>query len=389
MSTPEAEVSAAEPGITGRFKTFREQHHLAFEVAFFFAGFLFDVVLLHRIDSRPLLVHQGAYLVLSALLIFWDHRIVTSGREPQGLIGKVSGYRLWVMHFFLGTLLNAFMVFYFRASSGFLAFCFLVALAGIIIANELPRFRAQGPIVRVMLLSFAITSYGAYLMPVLWGELRTWQYFVSVLIGAIATVALWRVFLRFTRDPNWTFKRAAMPGLVIQATLLMLYVVDAIPPVPLSLKRINVAYSVSPYNDEHGRHYRLTQAKAPAWKFWQAHVDTLQLRDPKGDCKNADAPAVAVRIFAPAKFHDRITFVWEYDDPKRGWVELVGKGGRFSPPISGGSEEGWFTWATTRACHEGTYRVSVLADDREVGRKSFQVDLVDDPSTRLTVDADD
>lgn len=130
MSADEAIVPASPPaGITARFKAFKERNHIAFEVSFFFAGFLFDVVLLHRIDSTPLLIHQGLYLVLSAALIFWDHRISVAGKEPEGFVGKLASYRLWVMHFFLGTLLNAFMVFYFRASSGILAFLFLVALS--------------------------------------------------------------------------------------------------------------------------------------------------------------------------------------------------------------------------------------------------------------------
>lgn len=156
--SPLPEGPAPRGNLSQRFKAFKERNHIAFEVSFFFAGFLFDVVLLHRIDSTPLLIHQGLYLVLSSALIFWDHRLHVAGKEPEGWLGKVASYRLWVMHFFLGTLLNAFMVFYFRASSGVLAFLFLIGLSVIIVANELPRFRAQGPIVRVMLLSFSMTS---------------------------------------------------------------------------------------------------------------------------------------------------------------------------------------------------------------------------------------
>ncbi|HMY98491.1 MAG TPA: hypothetical protein PLU79_02460 [Burkholderiaceae bacterium] len=65
--TATADAAAPGPSPTGaweRFRHFREKNHLAFEVAFFFAGFLFDYLLLHRIDSRPLLIHQGSYLVL-------------------------------------------------------------------------------------------------------------------------------------------------------------------------------------------------------------------------------------------------------------------------------------------------------------------------------------
>src|SRR5437868_5965806 len=44
------------------------------------------------------------------------------------------------MRFFLGTLLIAFMVFYFKASSGFSSFPFITALVVVLIVNELPQF---------------------------------------------------------------------------------------------------------------------------------------------------------------------------------------------------------------------------------------------------------
>lgn len=347
----------------GRFKAFKEKHHIAFEVAFFFAGFLFDVVLLHRIDSTPLLIHQGVYLVLSAALIFWDHRLHVAGKEPEGFLGKVASYRLWVMHFFLGTLLNAFMVFYFRASSGILSFVFIVALSAIIIANELPRFRQRGPIVRVMLLSFAVTSFCAYLIPVVWGRLHSWQYLLSVVLGCAATYGLWRLFRRFTHDPSWTFERAVLPGLAIQAVLFIAYVAHAIPPVPLSLKQIGVFASVTPIKDEHGkRQYELQYQSPSAWEFWRHESDTFVA--PTGS-----KAYVFVKIFAPTRFNDQVVFAWDYDDPKHGWTQ---RGSPHATSLSGGSEEGFRTFAYSTMGAPGRYRVRVLTtDDREIGRETF------------------
>lgn len=360
MSAEPTPATPASPG--ARLKAFREEHHLAFEVAFFFAGFLFDVLLLHRIDSTPLLIHQGVYLGLSALLIAWDHRIHVVGREPEGWLGRVAGVRLWAMHFFLGTLLNAFLIFYFRASSGLLAFLFIVGLAGIIVVNELPRFRARGPIVRVLLLSFAVTSYLAYLLPVLWGELRAWQYLLSVLLGSVATWGLWRGFRWLTHDPEWTFRRAVAPGLVVQAGLLGLYLANAIPPVPLSLKHIGVYASVSAERTPQGLRYTCAYQPAPAWRFWEAEDDTF--------VAEAGARAwVFVRIFAPTRFRDQVRFAWDYDDPHQGWVQ---RGAPFATSLSGGSEGGYRTFAYSTLGRPGRYRVRVLTqDDREIGRNLF------------------
>lgn len=377
MST-EAIVTEGQLGLAARFKAFKEKNHIAFEVAFFFAGFLFDVVLLHRIDSTPLLIHQGLYLVLSAALIFWDHRLHVAGKEPEGWVGKIAGYRLWVMHFFLGTLLNAFMVFYFRAASGLLAFLFIVALSAIIVANELPRFRAQGPVVRVLLLSFAVTSYLAYLLPVLWGHLHPWQYVLSVILGSAATFGLWKFFTRFTHDPNWTFQRAVMPGLVMQGTLLALYLLNVVPPVPLSLKHIGIYASVTPTKDEKGhRHYELSYQPAPKWEFWREQDDTFVA--PTGSKAWA-----FVRIFAPTKFHDQVRFAWDYDDPDKGWVQ---RGNPYATTLSGGNEEGFRTFAFSTMGKPGTYRVRVLTmDDREIGRKTFTYVEGEAPPTAAETD---
>jgi hypothetical protein len=353
----------AQPrSFTQRFQAFRQRFLVAFELLFFFGGFAFDVVLLHRIDSTPLLIHQGVYLSLAGGLILWDHRLHVAGREPEGLWGKVASFRLWALHFFLGTLLNAFMVFYFRASSGLSAFLFLVALAVLIVINEAPRFRERGPIVRVLLLTFSVTSFLAYLLPVLWGELARWQYVVAVVMGGVATFALWRLSARLTNDPQWTFRRAVAPGLVLQALLLGLFVLGVIPPVPLSLQHIGIYTNVTPHKEEGQLHYTLEFKPAPLWQLWRLEDATFIA--PPG----ARAWAF-VRIFAPTRFRDQVAFAWEFDDPEIGWVA---RGGPFTTQLSGGKEDGYRTFAFSTMAREGRYRVRVLTrDGREIGRKTF------------------
>jgi len=310
-------------------------------------------------------------------LIFWDHRLAVMGREPTGFLGKLASFRLWAMHFFLGTLLNAFLVFYFRASSGFFAFVFIVLLSVVIVANELPRFRAQGPIVRVALLSFATTSFLAYLLPVVWGELRSWQYLVSLAMGALVTFGVWRLFTRFTRDPNWTFRRGLLPGLMVQVTLLLLYLFEAIPPVPLSLKHIGIYTNVVSERTEGAIHYRLSYQRPPPWQFWR--LDHNEIIAPAGEKAWA-----FVRIFAPARFRDQVKFAWEYDDPQHGWTP---RGSAFRSSLSGGNEEGYRTFAYSTLSRPGQYRVRVLTeDDREIGRKTFTYVVGEAPESIEEVD---
>ncbi len=360
-------------GPWGRFRELRKRHHLAFEVAFFFAGFLFDAILLHRIDSIPLLIHQGTYIVLLTGLLALDHRLHVNGKEPGGFWGKVLSFRHWVIHFFLGTLLNAFMIFYFKASSGIFSFLFLVALAVVLVINELPRFRSLGPVLRVALLSFVVSGFCAYLFPVLWGSLRSWHFYLAIAIGSAVTVGLWKVFVRVTHDPTWTFRRAVAPGLIIQAVLLLLYVARVVPPVPLSLKYIGVFHGVEKIREgEHVGDYKLSYVRAPSV------LPKIFAYDGSSFFARPDDRAWAfIRLFSPTGFDDKIGFAWQYDDPKRGWVDL---GEPYFTRIGGGSEHGYRTMGNTRVTRAGDYRVRVLTvDGREIGRKSFEV--VADAST--------
>lgn len=373
---------AAEPqGLRARFRAFKERHHLAFEIAFFFLGFGFDVVLLHRIDSTPLLIHQGSYLILTALLIAVDHRIHVAGQEPAGRLGRLLGYRTWVIHFFLGTLLNAFLVFYFRASSGWWAFGFIVALAGVLVINELPRFRQRGPVVRVALLSFATTSYFAYLLPVVAGYLH-WALFVAaVFIGIAHTVVLWRAYRRITHDPRWTVRRAVAPGVAVQLLLLVLYFMGVVPPVPLSLKDIGIFHEVSSTTESGHKEFLCTRQVRPFWQFWSKDDATYHYRESE---PGAERPKVwaYVAIFAPRGFKDRISFNWEYLDKNRGWVP---HGSSSHDLGTGGSarEEGFRTFAYSRIASPSPHRVIVRSSDgREIGRKTLEAvaDLPDEPA---------
>src|SRR5499427_10223520 len=132
-------------GLLARLRGFRAKHHRLEAALFFTAGFCFDLLLLERIDSVPMLIHQGSYLVLLSALLAVDHHYSRTGPVP-GFWGKVLHFRTEMIHFLFGTLLNAFLVFYFKASSGLFAFIFLMPLCAVLLANESPRFRKLGPV---------------------------------------------------------------------------------------------------------------------------------------------------------------------------------------------------------------------------------------------------
>src|SRR5215472_4755173 len=191
-------------GLLARLRSFRAKHHRLEAALFFTAGFCFDLLLLERIDSVPMLIHQGSYLVLLSALLAVDHHYSRAG-PVAGFWGKLLHFRTEMIHFLFGTLLNAFLVFYFKASSGLFAFAFMLVLGAVLLANEMPQFRRLGPPMRVALHGFAVTSYLAYLLPVIAGFLSPYLFVLAACVSAAVTYALWRLYSKWTPDASWTF----------------------------------------------------------------------------------------------------------------------------------------------------------------------------------------
>ena len=344
-------------GFRGRLKGFRQRHRKKEVVLFFMGGFCFDLLLLERIDSVPMLIHQGSYLLLLSILLAVDHHYdrVALG---HGFWGKLLHFRHEMIHFLFGTLLNAFLVFYFKASSGLFAFAFMVVLGAVLLANEMPQFRRLGPPMRVALHGFAVTSYLAYLLPVIAGFLSPYLFVLAACVSAAVTYALWRLYSRWTPDPSWTFGRAVAPSLAVQGVLLLLYFAHVLPPVPLSLKWIGIYHDAQ----RQGERVRVSHQRPP-WRFWE-HGDQTFFARP------GDRVFCFARIFAPRRFRDGVKVRWAYDDPRSGWKRTDA----IPLTITGGQEEGWRGIAYKRHFAPGRWKVDVETDDgREVGSIRFTV----------------
>jgi len=368
LPPPSQQGSTAAPegslGWTSRLGSFRHRHKKWEEVLFFVGGFCFDLLLLERVDSFPMLIHQGSYLLLLSFLVAVDHRFSVKGEPASVFWRKVFRFRTEVIHFLFGTLLTAFLVFYFKAASGLFSFAFLVVLGAILLANEAPRFRRLGPVMRVALLGFAVASYFSYLFPVMAGFLSPYLYVLAVLSSTAAMFGLWRIYRWWTKDPGWTLQRAVLPSLSIHAALILLYLIHVLPPVPLSLKWIGIYHGA----ERQGEMVKVSHQR-PAWKLWH-HGDQSFL------ARAGDRIFCFTRIFAPRHFRDGLKVRWAYQSPSGGWT------GTDAIPltISGGQEHGWRGIAYKRNFIPGRWKVNIETDDgREVGSIHFTVE--DDLST--------
>lgn len=372
IAAPEDLISTRKaPTLRARVKDFRSRHAKWELAIFFFASFAYDIATLPRIDNRFVLTKQGVYLgVLSLLLLVelrWNWR-----EEPPRWLARVWRFREDALHFFLGGLLSPYTLFYFKSASGLTAFLFLSGVFGLLVANELPRFRARGPVVRVALYSFCVTSYFAYLLPVLLGYYSGTLFMAAAGLSCAATLVLTLLARWWSGDRRSTLRHVALPGLGVQVLLLGLYLLKAIPPVPLSMLASGIYHGVEVVKGPRGKDYRLLHERSE-WKLWERGDQDFRARP--GDRVYFFASVFAPTSFKPQRAGDRGTRLvirWYHDDPEKGWTEFHAYDDLYLE--QGGRERGFRTFAYVTNPKPGDWRVSMETEDgREIGRLSFTV----------------
>lgn len=320
-----------------------------------------------RIDETPMLVQQAAYLVVTGLLLGAMLRFELLHLEPRGWLRRPRRYLEHAMHFMLGTLLNAFILFYVKSGSGMTAVLFLVLISLLLLLNEHPRFHRLGPVMLFALYSFALTSYLAYLLPVLAGSLRAWMFFAASLLSLLPILLLARLMARWGKDRRRAFRQAVGPAVGVQALLLVLFVLHLVPPVPLSVRSLGVWHRV----EREAGEFKLSRLPRGRWADPWRKDERVFLARP------GDRVFVFTRIFAPHNFRDEVRVRWARWEPARGaWAESDAIPLR----IVGGREEGFGGYAYKQNWSVGDWRVAVeTADGREIGRTRFEIRA--DPET--------
>ncbi len=318
-------------------------------LAFFVAGFAFDAFMIRRIDDVKVLVQQGLYLVACGILL----GTIVVRRE------RAHRWTEPALHFMLGTLLNAYALFYVKSGSGVAVVLFLAVISALLLVNELPGIRRFGPVVLYGLYGFSLTSYLAYLYPMLFGRIRPWMFVLAVATSAVPLTLVGYFHTRAGDRPQ-VVRHALIPSLAVQGLLLTLYFLGLIPPVPLSLMEIGIYHDVSRQPDGS---YRVSYLSPSWYKVWIR--DDIVFRAQQGD-----RIYTFFRVFAPRGFRDDVRVAWLYRPAGGGWTSA----GDLPIAVTGGREGGYRGFSYKQAWRPGDWRIVVRSiDGREIGRRTFVV----------------
>ncbi len=259
--------AAPAAGAIDRLKLYYERNEQKVAILSFICGFFFDILTVERADSWYAIGQQVLYLAV--ILAALTQMFLEEGKPPleAGTVFAVKRwyyqYRTAIIHFFLGTLLNVYTIFFFKSSSLLVSFAFLAFLVFLLWANESARFKSLGLSFKFTLLSLCMLCFSANVVPIFVGSIGLVVFLLSMFAGCLPLVGV--VWWLRRRSPD-LFPRARRQMLVplgaVLVGFLVFYFFRLIPPVPLSIPFIGIYHAVEKTQDT----YRLSHER-PAWRI--------------------------------------------------------------------------------------------------------------------------
>ena len=328
--------------------------------ATFVAGFLFDFVTMRRIDAWTDLGFQLGYLVGLTCLLVCQQRHEAGEWMPGRFMARVWPYNVEALHFLYGGLLSAYVVLYFRSSTGAQPALFLVLLTAVMVVNEVPHIRRAGYRLRLGLYGFCVLSFLTYFIPILLGRMGGWVFGLSVVSSAAIVWLMASWLARSTPNRTLAQVRLFAPAAGVLMLIGVLYVCRLIPPVPLSVQFHGIYHDVR--RDDLG--FTLVYEAPALNEFWRR--DSRPFTQREGDRLHYFA-----RVFAPSGFRHRVMIRWEvYDAVRNAWMTTD----HIAIDVTGGRTEGFRGTAVKSTFMPGQWRVTTETEDgRAIARLSFRV----------------
>jgi hypothetical protein len=326
----------------------------------FILGFVFDIVMLPSID-HPITRYIGlAHIFIVAFLIMFREWVI-SRNTASSTEQKMYSFASFGIAFSSGAALSFIFVYAMRSAAFLVSWPLLVLLFLCILANELVathdfRFTLDVGVLLVAVLFFIIFN-----MPIMLAKQNDWVFTLSVGVSMVISL-LYLFLLQFTSESaKYEAPRTYALAVGIPMFVFMLYFLNVIPAVPLSLKEAGVYHSI--IHTESGEYLAQTETDTRLLKKYRANVYHISPTD-QGVYffSNIDTPAA---LTAP------VSHVWEqYNGEANRWESRA----EISFDIKGGREEGYRAYSYKENVEEGLWRVTVkIGNNRIIGREKFKI----------------
>jgi MFS family permease len=201
---------------------------------FFFAGVIYNSIVLSRIDRLRDNLILLLYLSLLGFLIVLTGRLGTADVRPEDLeqtksrldrlLLQARPYAPMAIQFLLGSLFSAYAVFYWKSASFTGTAVFFCLLVGLLVGNEFIRDRLSNLQLLLGLYAMVTCSFFTFFLPVMTGWMNMGVFMIGVILSGLVT---WRlVELLYRGKPAWSRKEAAFVAAPAFGVLCLVVVLE-------------------------------------------------------------------------------------------------------------------------------------------------------------------
>ena len=308
---------------------------------FFVFGFLDHLITFGAFPLSTEIIIFEIYLTFIALCTLFAH---ISSDRPGRIMRALAVLAPLAAQMAIGGVLAGFVVFYTRESALSVSWPFIVFLAIIFIGTEFFRSYREHLVFQTALFYFSLYALYIFALPTYIGALNERVFFLSTLIALL----LFGLYLLILGAFGWQRLRQMITPILlsvagITAAVMLAYLTDIIPPLPLALRDGGIYHSVV----HEGNGY-LVQGEQP--KPWW-HVGAQQVDHVPG------TPLYAFSaVFAPGSFGTSVVHEWQFYDPTaKAWKtrSIIAFG------VTGGREAGYRGYSLISDPEPGKWRVRV------------------------------
>ncbi len=339
----------------------------------FVIGFTIDMILLPDIGDALTRYIGLAYISSIAVLIV-VREWVASRNTASALEQRVYSTLTFCIAYLSGSALSFVFVYAIRGAAFSVSWPFLVILLICSISNEMIGSHKYRFTLDIAVLFVALLFYIIFTLPILLSIQNDLVFLGSMILSVV--IGLIYISILKNRSEVATHEAGRGYALAIGIPMFvgMLYFLNVLPAVPLSLGSSGVYHSVV----RDGADFIVEREVAKKHfipRFWSRPVYHMSSDD--------TGVYFLATVKAPTKVTAPLTQVWEYyDEDKKKWVSNT-----VIPYISeGGRVGGYRAYSYKNNVAEGLWRVTIKADSKRiVGRLTFTIVRVEEPVLQETV----
>ena len=340
----------------------------------FVLGFIWDNIMLTRVDHLFANVMLGSYLGLSAISIV-AMNIPTGTGWHMRIIEKTARWLPFILQFCFGSLFSAYLVLYTRSASLATNWPFLFLLVVLTVSNELFRKKYASITLPLSVFFIVLFSYITFSLPTFLGSMGSEIFIVSGFVSLFVMIIFSRLISLVSKEKFKASRLSLAVSIVLIYILFnVAYFTNIIPPIPLALKEIGVYHSVTRFqNGVYALRFE------PGWwyPFTSATADVFNR-------KNNEPVYVWSAIFAPTKLTVPVFHRWQYyEESRHEWIttDLI----QF--PIVGGRDGGYRGYSMKAGVFPARWRVDVETIQKKlIGRVEFIIKNISIPQPNLVIE---